>query len=54
MSATRGRPRKVTDEDLKRLLEWRPLSEIARELGISPKTAYHIRGGRFVPKRPSP
>jgi hypothetical protein len=56
MNASRraGRPRKVTDEAVKRLLEWKPLTEVARELGISAKMAYVIRGGRYSFKQPSP
>jgi hypothetical protein len=41
----RGRPRKVTDEQYRRIREWKPLKELARDLGVPLHTAEAIRCG---------
>ena len=68
MKSTVGRPRRVTDEDVARILAWdkevrawrakgaglKSRRELARELGISPSTVTYIisRAGQY--KLPSP
>lgn len=47
----RGRPRKVTDEMLRRLRAWKSLTDLARELGITPKLASHARHRAYRPRR---
>lgn len=48
-----GRKRKVTDEQVKRIRQWRPLAHFAREVGVSPRMARAIRRG-YQFKQPSP
>lgn len=44
MNATkRGRPRRIPDEAYRRIIEWRRLSELCKELGVSRKHAERIR-----------
>lgn len=47
------RPRRTTDDQIRRLLEWKPLKDLARELGISESWARAIRAGHVF-KVPSP
>lgn len=49
-----GRKRKLTDEQLKRIREWKPLGELASDLGITRKMAGALRNGRYQYKQPSP
>ena len=48
-----GRKRRITDEQVKRIREWKSLQQLARELGVSSKIAYRIRCGYHY-KQPSP
>lgn len=48
-----GRKRKFTDEQVKRIREWKPLGQLAREIGMSVKMAGAIRRG-YQFKQPSP
>lgn len=41
--AKRGRPSKLTDEQYHRIVEWKRLSELCRDLGVPKKTAERIR-----------
>jgi hypothetical protein len=47
-----GRPRRITSEQLRKLRAWKPLSQLAAELGISVRTATWARNYRF--RQPSP
>lgn len=49
-----GGPRRVTDEQVRRILEWKPLKELAKELGISYSHAVKIRNGKYRHKKRSP
>jgi radical SAM superfamily enzyme len=40
-----GRPRRVTDDQVRLIREWKPLTQLARELGINKNTASSIRCG---------
>lgn len=48
-----GRKRKLTDEQVKRIREWKPLAQLAREVGMSLRMAGAIRKG-YQFKQPSP
>lgn len=48
-----GRKRKLTDEQVKHLREWRSLRGLAREWGVSEKTVRCVRAG-YQYKQPSP
>lgn len=39
----RSRPRSVSDEAYRRIVEWKRLSDLCRELGVPKKTAERIR-----------
>lgn len=39
----RGRPRNISDEAYRRILEWKRLSDLAAELGVPRKTVERIR-----------
>jgi len=41
----RGRPRKITDEAYRRIVEWKRLSVLCNELGVSKRYAERIRTG---------
>lgn len=47
-----GRPRRITAEQLRVLRQWKPLAQVARELGLNPKAASWARNYHF--KQPSP
>lgn len=49
----KGRPRKVTDAEVRRIRDWKPLKQLIRETGISCRHAYKIRAG-YQHKTPSP
>lgn len=49
-----GRKRRITDEQVKRIRNWKPLAGLARDLGISVQMASAIRGRRYRFKQPSP
>ena len=51
--STAGGPRRVTDEQVRRIREWKPLKELAKELGISYSYVVKIRNG-FQHKQKSP
>lgn len=40
-----GRPTHITDEQYRRIVEWKKLKDLAEELGLSPETADMIRQG---------
>lgn len=48
-----GRKRKLTDEQVKRIREWKPLAQLASEVGVSSRMAFAIRHG-YRYKQPSP
>jgi hypothetical protein len=48
-----GGPRRVTDEQVRRILAWKPLIQLAKELGISYSHTVKIRNG-FRHKQKSP
>lgn len=58
MYSTVGRPRKVTDAQVKRILMWhasrRTLAQFSKEIGLSESVVQSVisRGGRY--KQPSP
>ncbi len=41
----RGRPRQITDEQYRRIREWKPLKQLAKEIGVPLPTAEKIRSG---------
>jgi transposase len=41
----RGRPREITDEQYRQIVEWKRLKDLAAELGVPKKTAERIRAG---------
>lgn len=49
-----GRPRSVTDEQVRRLLEWKPLKELRREFGLSETFVKSLRSGAYHFKQRSP
>lgn len=49
-----GRKRRITDEQVKRIREWKPLAGLAREFGVSVNMVSAIRNGRYQHKQPSP
>lgn len=51
--STAGGPRRVTDEQVRRIREWKPLYQLAKELGISYSHTVKIRNG-FQHKQKSP
>jgi hypothetical protein len=52
--STVGGPRRITDEQVRRLREWKPLYQLAKELGISYSHASKIRNRRVTHKQRSP
>lgn len=51
--STLGTPRKLTDEQVRRLREWKPLYQLAKEIGVSLGHASKVRRG-YWHKRVSP
>ena len=51
--STLGAPRKLTDEQVQRLIEWKPLWQVAKECGVTSQTARRIRSG-YRHKKASP
>ena len=51
--STVGGPRRVTDEQVRRILEWKTFKELAKDLRISYSHAIKIRNG-FRHKHKSP
>lgn len=49
-----GKPRKVTDEQVRMLRQWKTFAQLAREIGISWNHARKIRLGEYQHKSPSP
>lgn len=49
-----GKPRRVTDEQVRKLREWKPFRQLVREIGICETHAREIRSGRYVHKQRSP
>lgn len=49
--STIGTPRKLTDEQVATLIAWRPLSHVARECGVTIRTAHRVRRGYKHKKR---
>jgi hypothetical protein len=49
--STLGTRRKLTDEQLSRLLAWKPLTHVARECGVDVRTAHRVRAGYRHKKR---
>lgn len=47
-----GRPRRVTAEQLRAIRQWKPLKELAKEIGLDRKTASWARNYHF--RQPSP
>jgi transposase len=53
MYSTRGRPRRVTDEQVEIILQWhasrKSMGQLAKELGLSKATVSYViqMGGRF-------
>lgn len=45
MKALAGRPRKLTDEGLRRIVEWKPLKQVIREAGICQRWGEKLRAG---------
>lgn len=41
----RGRPLSVTDEQVRRIREWKSLKKLAQELGVPLRTVERIRSG---------
>lgn len=52
--STAGRPRRVTDEQVRRLLEWKPLKELRKEFGLSEGFVRSLRRGEYQFKQKSP
>lgn len=52
-SALAGRRRKATDEAVRKIREWKPLNQLAREFGVGKSTASAIRNG-YEYKQASP
>ena len=48
-----GKRRRVTDEQVRQLREWKSLARLAKEIGIAPRTARMIREG-YQHKQRSP
>jgi hypothetical protein len=40
---TLGKPRSLTDAQLQRILDWQPLNELAREVGVTSDWAHRLR-----------
>lgn len=40
-----GRPRKLTDEQVRMIREWKPLTQLRKEIGICRHWAQQIRAG---------
>jgi hypothetical protein len=49
-----GKPRRITDDQIRVLQAWIPLKQLARALGIAPKYAIELRMGKYRHKNPSP
>lgn len=49
----RGRPRQITDEQYQKIIEWKRLKDLAKEIGIPLRTAHMIREG-YIFKKASP
>ena len=52
--STLGPPRKVTDEVIARLRDWKPFHQLAKELGLSTGHASKLRSGYYRHKMRSP
>lgn len=52
--STIGRKRRITDEQVKRIRQWKPLAGLARDLGVSIRMVSAIRNDRYKFKQPSP
>ena len=58
MYSTKGNPRRVTDEQVERILEWhanrKSMRQFAKEINLAPSTIYFVIqiGGKY--KQPSP
>lgn len=49
----KGKRRKYTDAQVRKLREWKPFADVCREIGIRPGYGYQIRNG-YYHKQPSP
>ncbi len=43
MRKVRGRPRTITDDQLRQILAYRPFAKLCREVGVSRSYAYQLR-----------
>lgn len=48
-----GRPRKLTDDQVRQIREWKPLKQLREEMGICRQWMEHIRAG-YQHKQKSP
>jgi hypothetical protein len=53
IATKRGRPRQVTDEQYRKIAEWKRLKDLAKDIGVPLRTAYMIRDG-YTFKKVSP
>lgn len=49
-----GKPRRVTDAQVRRIREWKPFNQLLREIGIGASHAKRIRCGQYQHKQRSP
>lgn len=49
-----GKPRRITDAQVRRIREWKPFNQILREIGIAGSHARAIRNGEYSHKQKSP
>lgn len=52
--ARAGRPRRITDSQVRMIREWKPFSQLIREIGIGETHAGKIRRGLYKHKQRSP
>jgi hypothetical protein len=52
--STVGGPRRVTDEQVRRILQWKSFREWVKEVGVSYSHGNKIRNGHFRHKKRSP
>lgn len=50
----RGKPRRVTDDGVRKLREWKTFAETCREIGICVNHGRKIRQGEYQHRQPSP
>jgi hypothetical protein len=50
----KGKPRRVTDDQIRVLQAWVPFAVLARAAGVSVRYGQEIRRGRVQHKNPSP